>query len=318
MATRRHAVGQSPERGNRDHPRARFAGAIRPAWACRRPWSVPGGAALLAADFTADEIQAMLANVASGDLSSQARTQRMNLRTALACVRVNGTIRKLEGAGGWVDAVFERRTAYLRALDAGKPPPARAVIGMQRAVPRCLGLLGKTLPTAEAVGLLSRVGPVLELGAGFGLFARALERAGVPVVATDPGTSGEAGIGFPVHAGDAGAVLDAVAKLAKRPTILISWPRFDDGLWFEAAFAEAVPGQMVAMASPEYEFAMTGGWAAGLVKLAARHLVTDSAWHRIGDLMARIASDFEEVGQAPLAGADLPLQPTPLRLWRRR
>ncbi len=254
-------------------------------------------------------LRAMLDAVPGADLSRAARLRRQALGAALAAAEATEALNRLATGRRWLAAVTEHRGAYLRALGAGSPPPAAEVMAACRTVPHGLRGLGHALPTAEAVRLLAPLGPVCELGAGFGLFARALERAGVEVVATDAGSSAGIGIAFPVRRG-----LDAAATLslpeAAGRTALIVWPQFDEGAWFAEVFARTRPGQVLAMASPELEFCLQGG--------AMDAAAAGPGWRAAAGLQALLQSGFDELGQAPVVAEGWPMVTTPLRLWRRR
>jgi hypothetical protein len=166
------------------------------------------------------------------------------------------------------------------------------------------------------LALLKPLGRICEPGAGMGLFARALERAGLAVAASDPATGGGTGLAFPVRKGwDAVATLDAFASMGEVPPLLLLWPQFDEGDWFLEAFARVARGGHVALASPEFEFCLAGGLDA---TMAEERASAGPGWHAAPRLIAMIERDFEPLGQAPLVASGWPLAPTPLRLWRRR
>ncbi|HEV7268742.1 MAG TPA: hypothetical protein VGN83_28135 [Falsiroseomonas sp.] len=277
------------------------------------------GAAALAAQPPA-ALRAALRQVPAEDPSHAARALRWRLGAALAAVEATEAVQAVGGAGeagrGWLAAAAERRSWYLRALHAGQPPPAEAVAGACRAVPHGLRHLGKALPTAEALRLLTPLGRICEVGAGFGLFARALERAGLAVAASDADRSGETGIAFPVRKGlDAAATLDWFAARGPVPPLLMVWPQFDEGDWFAEVFAVAQPGQVIALASPELEFCLAGGLAV-VGGGALAH--AGAGWRAAGELLRLLSSVFEPLGEAPVVAAGWPAVTTPLRLWRRR
>lgn len=266
-----------------------------------------------------DELRRTLGEVAEDDLSRPARARRWSLGTALAAAEATAALRQLGDVNRWKEAAADRRTWYLQAIDRGSPPPARLVASACREVPHCFRGLGNALPTSEAVRLLSPLGRVCELGAGFGLFARALERAGVLVAASDPDTSGRTGIGFPVRKGyDAAATIAYFEGTGANPPLLMVWPQFDDSDWFADVFANARSGQIVAMASPEFEFCARGGLAAAAPEGSAERSTAGPGWRAADELQARLKADYEEVGQAPVVTSGLPMATTPLRVWRRR
>ncbi len=230
-----------------------------------------------------------------------------------AAAAAGAAMRRLGDLPAWRAAVAVARAAYLGALDAGKPPPAEEVAALCRRVPHALRGLGNALPTAETIALLRPLGRVLELGAGMGLFARALERAGLLVAASDVGDSPGIGLAFPVRRGmDAVTSLDAFARLGGAPPpLLILWPRFEEGDWFLHAIARCRPGQHVALASPEFEFCRAGRLE------ALRSATPGSGWAAAPLLDQLLARDFAPAGVAPVVAAGWPAEITPLRLWQR-
>lgn len=278
-----------------------------------------GQATILAAERSPEELRRMLAQLPAQDLSRPTRTQRWVLGTALAGAEATEALRQLGGLDRWRQAVAERRRWYLGALDKGSPPPADLVAEACRAVPHCLRGLGNALPTAEAVQLLAPYGRVCELGAGFGLVARAMERAGILVAASDLDSSARTGIGYPVRKGhDALTTIAFFEERDSTPPLLMVWPQFDESAWYTEVFARARSGQVVAMASPEFEFCAAGGLAVAAPEGSQEKAMAGPGWHAAAGLLAKLATDYEEIGQAPLVASGWPMVTTPLRLWRRR
>jgi hypothetical protein len=248
-----------------------------------------------------------------GEGTPEARAQRWRLGTALAAAEATAALRRLPD---WGAAAAATRRDYLQALDAGRPPAAETLAAACREVPHALRFLGNALPTAEALALLRPLGRICELGAGPGLFARALDRAGMLVAASDPATGSGTGVAFPVRRGfDAAATLAAFAGLGEVPPLLMLWPQPDEGDWFAEVFAGRPPGGLVAMASPEFEFCLAGGLdLATPAELAA----AGPGWRAAARLMPLLRDGFEMLGEAPVVPSGWPLAPTPLRLWRRR
>jgi hypothetical protein len=246
-----------------------------------------------------------------GALPDTPRAARWRGATERAAAEATAALRRLSSHDSWRAAAAERRARYLRALDAGRPPAAEEVAAACRAAPQAFRHLGKALPTAEAVELLKPLGRLVELGAGFGLFARAFERAGLAVAASDPDPA--SGVAFPVRRGfDAAATVAAFAAMGPLPPLLIVWPQPEEGGWFAEVFDRLPAGGLLAMASPEYEFCAAGGLAEA-APAGAR-----PGWQAMAGLAARLPRDFEALGEAPVVAAGWPLVPTPLRLWRRR
>jgi hypothetical protein len=265
---------------------------------------------------TAAALRAALAAVPQGDVSRGARARRWQLATAAAAAAATDALQRIGSLPAWVEAAAGARRDLLRAIDAGRPPPASHLLATCRAVPQSLRALGNALPTAEALTLLTPLGRICELGAGLGLFARALERAGMVVAASDAATGEGTGIAFPVRRGfDAAATIAAFRAMGPLPPLLILWPQFDEGDWFAAAFAAVEPGGLIAMASPEFEFCLRGGLEAAT---GEERQSAGPGWHAAPDLMARIARDFIATGEAAVVPSGWPCAATPLRLWRRR
>ena len=273
----------------------------------------PGEAARLATLRPA-ELRARLAALPAADVSRAARARRWTLGTALAAAAATEALALLGGAAGWQAAAATRRRWYLRALDAGTPPAAAEVAATCRVVPQALRSLGNALPTAEALRLLAPLGRICELGAGTGLFARALQRGGLEVAASDRASGAGIGLAFPVQPGlDATATLAWFAARGPLPPLLMLWPGCAEDDWATRVVAEVGPGQCLALASPEVEFCAAGGLATAPGRAAA-----GPGWAAAADLAARLARDFEALGEAPVVAAGWPLVTTPLRLWRRR
>ncbi|MDB5476169.1 MAG: hypothetical protein JWP49_1680 [Phenylobacterium sp.] len=55
---------------------------------------------------------------------------------------------------------------------------------------------GFSIPCAEAIGVLSRLGPLVEIGAGSGYWTALLRHAGLDAIATDAAATGNIGYGF--------------------------------------------------------------------------------------------------------------------------
>lgn len=277
-------------------------------------------AASLAARHDAPALQALLDAIPAGDISRDARTRRWTVATALAAVAATQALLRLGDIAAWMSAAAARRAAFLHALDRGAPPPAREVAASCHAVPHCLRSLGNALPTAEAVALLRPLGRICELGAGIGLFARALERAGMHVAASDRATGAETGLAFPVRKGmDAAATVASFAARGALPPLLLLWPQPEEGDWFLPIIARAAPGQEIAIASPELEFCRAGGLAAATELNAELGLPPPGAgWQAMEDVARRLARDFDQIGEAPVVAAGWPMATTPLRLWRAR
>ncbi len=277
-------------------------------------------AAALAARHDAPALQALLDAIPADDSARTARTRRWTVATALAAAAATRALGQLGDVAAWMEAAAARRRAFLHAIDRGTPPPAREVAAACHAAPHSLRNLGNALPTEEAVALLRPLGRICEPGAGIGLFARALERAGMQVAASDRATGADTGLAFPVHRGmDAAATLARFAARGALPPLLLLWPQPEEGDWFLPLVAEAAPGQLLAIASPELDFCRAGGLQAATELNAELGLPPPGpGWQAMAELAARLPRDFDLLGEAPVIAAGWPMAPTPLRLWRAR
>lgn len=117
-----------------------------------------------------------------------------------------------------------------RGLDAGRPWAlcmGHACRGMARAT----GFVGSVrarwswaVPNNAALDVIAEHGPIVEVGAGGGYWARELRRRGVDALAYDPDPHGRAGW----HAGSWGEVLEGDHTVAARHperTLLLVWPQ---------------------------------------------------------------------------------------------
>lgn len=277
-------------------------------------------AAALAETHDPPALRALLDGIPADDTTRAARTRRWAVATALAAAAATHSLRQLGDITAWVDAAAARRRWFLQALDRGAPPPAREVAAACHQVPHCLRNLGNALPTAEALALLRPLGRICELGAGIGLFARALERAGMLVAASDRATDADTGLAFPVRKGmDAAETRATFAARGALPPLLLLWPQPEEGAWFLPVVADASPGDLLAIASPELDFCRAGGLAAATELNAELGLPPPGAgWQAMAEIAARLSRDFEQLGEAPVVAAGWPMAPTPLRLWRAR
>ncbi len=93
---------------------------------------------------------------------------------------------------------------------------------------------GFSVPCREAIELLAKYGPIVEIGAGSGYWARLMYMAGVDVIATDAYESQwrfQVGKHYPVER-QKGA---AAVKLWPSRTVFVSWPSYDDPWSYSAA-----------------------------------------------------------------------------------
>jgi hypothetical protein len=194
-------------------------------------------------------------------------------------------------------AAAAHRTKFLKAVDAGAPLPAGEVRQMVFAVPGCLTALGHALPTAEAVDLLHRFGPVLEVGAGIGLWARALVQAGIDVVASDIGTGERIGLSGHVLKGWS-ASRALASPLSRGRSLLMLWPTITHDGWMDQAVASLERGSVLLVGSPELDFMRD------LIRLHGDKFHSLSGLLReAGTVLRRLADCFAPLGDAPIASA---------------
>lgn len=100
-------------------------------------------------------------------------------------------------------------------------------VSMYEARDRFIAEYGFSIPCREAVEAIKGYGPIVEIGAGTGYWAKIMQLAGIDVIATDSWDNGykfQIGKHFPVERQNGAA---AVIKYAPR-TVFCSWPSYDD------------------------------------------------------------------------------------------
>ncbi|HEV2530611.1 hypothetical protein [Phenylobacterium sp.] len=107
---------------------------------------------------------------------------------------------------------------------------------------------GFSIPCSDAMGLLSRLGPLVEIGAGSGYWSALLQNGGVDIVATDLTAAGQLAYGFQVGRfcrveGLTGA--DAVRAYGDRD-VFCSWPT-EASPWALGAVRAMAPGRRLAL-----------------------------------------------------------------------
>lgn len=107
---------------------------------------------------------------------------------------------------------------------------------------------GFSIPCAEAIGMLSRLGPLLEIGAGSGYWSALLRNAGLDLAATDEVADGQLGYGF--HVGRFAAIeplsgVNAVRAWPERD-VFCSWPT-EGSPWALAAVRAMRVGRRLAL-----------------------------------------------------------------------
>jgi hypothetical protein len=107
---------------------------------------------------------------------------------------------------------------------------------------------GFSIPCAEAIGVLSRMGPLVEIGAGSGYWSALLRNAGLDVIATDAKAEGDIGYGF--QAGRFCPVEplsgDAAVRAYPDRDVFCSWPT-EGSAWALAAVRAMPVGRRLAL-----------------------------------------------------------------------
>ena len=111
---------------------------------------------------------------------------------------------------------------------------------------------GFSIPCAEAIDLLYRLGPVVELGAGSGYWTAMVRAAGGDMIATDLISEGSPGYGLTIGLNCDIVPLDGVAAVRAYPdrNLFCSWPTMGDD-WCSEAVAAIQPGRYFAMIGAE-------------------------------------------------------------------
>lgn len=174
---------------------------------------------------------------------AQARAQFQEMRAA--AMRNS----PLTGMAEWVRTGAPPAAAELRAkgLAYGWPDPQR-VQELQLIRRPFTWEWGFSIPCAEVVETLRRLGPLVELGAGAGCWAALLTAAGVDVVATDTLAAGQADYGFAFgrhHPVTAMPAHEAVRAFPDR-NVFCSWPT-EGSPWALAAARAMQVGRYLAL-----------------------------------------------------------------------
>jgi hypothetical protein len=197
-----------------------------------------------------------------------------------------------------------------RWLETGRPPAAsslrdkgfcgyRSLIddptGSIERRHRFCGVYGFAIPCAEAIDALLELGPILEVGAGTGMWSAMLAARGADVIATDRAAPGSRSYAFVVgHHFAAQMKLRAEAAIKRWPgrAVFCSWPCYRDP-WFARALKHVAAGVAVAVIHEGH------GGCVG----------TDS-------MFDRLEADFEELRE--IAIPQFPSIRDRLTIWRRK
>jgi hypothetical protein len=150
-------------------------------------------------------------------------------------------------ASGRAPNAIELRSAGLRAEGAENADQLRLA---RHAFIRAWGF---SIPCKEAVSALTKLSPLVEIGAGTGYWTSLLSAAGADILATDAQTSGrQASYGFTCASSAETLNLDAVSAVRRYPErdVLCSWPS-QEGCWdAEAALSMRQDRFLALIATP--------------------------------------------------------------------
>jgi hypothetical protein len=256
------------------------------------------------------ELLSMLTSMDFFEQSPTLRESREKIESVLLARRFTARLAEFPGHRLLV-AAAAHRTGFLKAIDAGCPLPASEVRQMVTDVPGCLTALGHALPSAEALSLVGQFGPVLEVGAGTGLWARALVQAGIDVLASD--------IGVGEHIGLAGHVLKGwsassalASPFSRHRSLLMLWPTITEDGWVDQAITSLERGSVLLVGSPELDFLRD------LIRRHGAECRSISALSREGTAVLRRLEDrFLPLHDAPLASSAPDRLDVRLRAYRR-
>lgn len=149
----------------------------------------------------------------------------------------------------WVEAGRAPTAESLRAAGLtteSSDPQRRRELRLARKV--FVRTWGFSIPCAEAIGVLSRLGPLVEIGAGSGYWTALLRKAGLDAIATDAMAKGNIGYGF--EAGRFCAVEPLAGPEAVRAhpgrDVFCSWPT-EGSPWALAAVRAMPLGRRLAL-----------------------------------------------------------------------
>lgn len=198
------------------------------------------------------ELLSLLASLEFGAQPPSIRAQREKAECLLLARRFTARVAALPGLQ-LPSAAAAHRSRFLEAIDRGEPLSSTAVRRMASDVPNCLAALGDALPGAEALALIRRHAPIMELGAGIGLWARCMERAGIEAVAADKSCGAWIGRCGPVLRGcDAQRALALPASRGRG--VLMLWPTITEDGWLAEVLENFRPGGVLLIGSPELDF----------------------------------------------------------------
>jgi len=149
----------------------------------------------------------------------------------------------------WIQAGKAPPAEQLRSQGLMTPPHDETRIPEFRMARKAfVRTYGFSIPCAEAIGVLARLAPLVEIGAGTGYWSALLRNAGLDVVTTDAFPVGDIGYGF--QAGrfcEAEALTgDAAVRAYPERNVFCSWPT-QDSPWALAAVRAMAPGRRLAL-----------------------------------------------------------------------
>ena len=256
--------------------------------------------------FSDLELRSFARTIPDDDQSTEARLNRTICAVLPLTRRLTRRVDEL-GERQLLAKAGHNRRRFLQAIDSGSPFRAAFVRSLAFDAPGFLSNLGVAMPSREAVDLVHRHGPVLHLEAEAGLFALALHRRGVDVLATDTSLAASIGLCFPTTAGwpphQAIATLDGAER-----SWLILWPHLETP-WVTEVLKQAPAGKVVLIASPEIRFAAAGAFDEQHAGPVARHATEASAL---------LGKRFHLEGEARMATIWPGFEPVLLSAYRRR
>lgn len=256
------------------------------------------------------ELLRLLASLDLREPSPSVRALREKAQCLLLARRFTRRVAELPGLRLPL-AAAAHRSRFLESIDRGEPLSATEVRRMVLDVPNCLAALGDALPAVEALDLIRRHAPILEIGAGIGLWARCMERAGIAALATDKAGGAWIGRCGPVLRGcDARCVLALPAH--QRRAVLMLWPVLSEDGWLAEAVESLRTGQVLLIGSPELDFLHD------VDRRHGREYAPGSVLMRQARrVMQVLEQGFVPLGDASLASATPDRLHTRLRAYRR-
>ncbi|MBC9175841.1 hypothetical protein [Pseudoroseomonas ludipueritiae] len=262
------------------------------------------------AQHSGEELLRLLASLGPHGQSPSVRLLREKAECLLLARRFTARVAGLPGLR-LPAAAAAHRSRFLEAIDRGEPLSSAEVWRMVLDVPNCLAALGDALPGAEALVLIRRHAPIIEIGAGIGLWARCMGRADIEALATDKSRGAWIGRCGPVLRGcDARCALASPAS--KGRAVLMLWPVISEDGWLAEALESLRPGCVLLIGSPELDFVRDVDRRHG-----SGHALGSTLVQQARRVMQVLDQGFIALGDAALASATPDRLHTRLRAYRR-